>query len=594
MASVGLGGLVAGCSGDSGGGGSDGDGTDDTDDGSSGTPIDPHWTSPFTEVKIQQLQWNVFNPLNYGQGISFHMFDPLAVYSPADDEFLSVLAEDWNFDRNAGTFTISIRDQTWTNDEPLTASDVATKLRLLDGMNSSGMASVSEVTVEDDSTVVMELDGDVNQDFLMHQLFGFHTLIDTPESVFGEYLEDFESASSDSEEETARQALAEFQWEDPVATGPFQIDDQSAQKLVLSKRESGHPIAEELNFDGLEFSSQYSVDTRLSGISNGELDHTNINATEGKLEQLPDHVEAHSFPWFTGIGLSFNYDLDVFEHRAFRKAVAYLLNRELATRNVAPLSNEAHEKIHGMTGVDVGTPQQILGDAWDSFDEYGYQESKTGEAEAILEDAGFTKEDDRWHKPDGERIEELEIVGPSGWSWIRMVETAAEQFSTFGIPATVRGVDASVMYDQSWPQGDFDIVTCELGGASPYPGQHFQKLFTGDLGGDAFNNPTTGMPLEFEVPNSVGDADSDTTTVNMEESIGRLSSAPSDEANTTLQEIAWVVNQAVPVLPVYDKIGYKAYDTEEWAIPSSDESVMQMVDPTKALPNLGILQAETE
>ncbi|GAB3993672.1 hypothetical protein GCM10029992_05960 [Glycomyces albus] len=80
------------------------------------------------------------------------------------------------------------------------------------------------------------------------------------------------------------------------------------------------------------------------------------------------------------------------------------------------------------------------------------------QATSLLEEAGWTNEDDGWHKPNGD-LAEYEIVGVEGWTDFSLTgEQATSQLSEFGINVTYRNMPDDGNQWGAWGAGDFDIA----------------------------------------------------------------------------------------------------------------------------------------
>ncbi|MEF8894453.1 ABC transporter substrate-binding protein [Halodesulfurarchaeum sp.] len=81
---------------------------------------------------------------------------------------------------------------------------------------------------------------------------------------------------------------------------------------------------------------------------------------------------------------------------------------------------------------------------------------------------------------------------------------------------------------------------------------------------------------ETDTPTDDGGPD-DTGTPEQIESVSR----------TTIQELAYITNQTLPVLPIQEKLAQSFQATDDWNVPASDSDKMQVYWPTSWLPRTG-------
>lgn len=63
------------------------------------------------------------------------------------------------------------------------------------------------------------------------------------------------------------------------------------------------------------------------------------------------------------------------------------------------------------------------------------------------------------------------------------------------------------------------------------------------------------------------------------------------ETRNVVQELAWLTNQTLPVLPLQEKLTQTFLTTDDWEVPGADSTDVQMYWPTEWLPRMGEWQA---
>jgi len=72
---------------------------------------------------------------------------------------------------------------------------------------------------------------------------------------------------------------------------------------------------------------------------------------------------------------------------------------------------------------------------------------------------------------------------------------------------------------------------------------------------------------------------------------GEQTSVQSEEAQNAVQELAWLTNQTLPVLPIQEKLAQTFMTTDDWDVPATDSADIQVYWPTEWLPREGKWQA---
>ena len=176
----------------------------------------------------------------------------------------------------------------------------------------------------------------------------------------------------------------------------------------------------------------------------------------------------------------------------------------------------------------------------------------TAKAEALLLEAGWTKEGDAWYTPDGNRAS-FELSFPAEYAdWSAAASAATDQLVTFGFEIEPR----AITYTQQpidVDQGNFELAVRGWGSSSnPHP--HFsytQALFVHNT--LAVNNGGNGMafPLVQET-DALGEVDLEDLVI---QSAAGLDESAQQEA---IAEIATAFNELLPMVPLFERYGNNA------------------------------------
>ncbi|UPM44407.1 ABC transporter substrate-binding protein [Halocatena salina] len=533
------------------------------------------------------IQWNSSNPANTPQITNRALFDPFVKYNFKTSEFIPYAISEWNFGGN--TFELTVRDGlTWSNGDDVTASDIATQLRIGLYTGEPYADFTESIKTPDDSTVRLQFDSTVNEQIVTFQILA-DRFVHQKESEFGTYLETLKN-----DEQKGLKELGDFAYREPIASGPFEHDSVGQEQLRLTLRDD-HPDADNINFDEYVFEYRESNQQAQQALQNGAIDSAfSLFVQTDILENFPKKVTQIQTPSNWGYGLYPNHSDPHLSDRAVRQAIQYVINRAQVRDNVSPDSKTAPEY---PVGIASDNQQEWLGDAIDDFDTYGVDSTATEQATQVLEEAGYKKQNGTWVDSDGETVE-LPIMVPSDWSdWNTATDTVVDQLSQFGFQATKETRSYDAMLGNVFPNGDFVVAAAgwlygSPQGSFPYFSLHHQLVKNNDA--VTYNYPAAdgsrgGNREDVTVPARSG---SGTITVNPAERLSELAGSTDESTvNEITVEQAWVTNQDLPMLPVLEKVE-QTFITggEEWDIPKPDAEVAQVQWANTWLPRQGEMQ----
>lgn len=561
---------LAGCSGDGGTATPTEDDSGDTDaptEEQGGTPVDGTWNVP-TDRTPSEVHWNSYNPSNVAGATRNWVQEYMIGYRQADGTYVpSPVFEDLSVDGT--TMTITVDDSvTWHDGDPLTADDVTTQVKMDIFMDQPPADVIESVETVSDTETEITLTTE-NREVALGAYAGrrFHTKADD----FGEFVERFEEAGSDDERDDVRADVSEFE-DDANSLGPFRINE-TTQRRYVGEAHDGHPAYDAL--EGVDFEATQTTGNQgilQMGIT-GDINYIGpIVLSADALEQLPDQYQRNPVADLQGQALFWNHENDHVARQSFRKAVAHVLDRETIAENAAGLEYKTPVGTPtGIPGIAQDIPQDWLGDTYDSLSAY---ETDEDAATTLLEDDGYSQVDGSWEGPDGEEVS-LELVYPGGWTdWVNAGQTINSQLQNFGFDTELETVDAPTWEGETLENGEFDITPQWWGGQRPHPFFGFRDVSNGT------QQENANIPQSFEVPMPVGDPEGSTEEVDLADLTSQLPQSSGDEADELVAELGWAFNQALPVLPIMEKIGGVWYSTNDWNVPEAGEDWMTVNPPT--------------
>lgn len=569
----------------------DGDGGGDGDGDGEGTPEVPDETYDVyfefaDSFPIEDVTFNANRPWVGVTHANHLIYDEYAKYNYATDSFEGHLIEDWEFGDNG--VTLSVRDDaTWGDGTDITADDFVFELELGEYMGMPLWDYATGVEATGDYEVEISYDEGTNTEVVAHTLF--HNFLENSEQIFGDYLDQLDDAEDEDEEsEIVGQVIDHEIGEEPIESGPFEFADRGNQIVQLDTRgEDEHFAAEYVNFSGYNMGFRDGNQQFHQSFIAGELDgmHSLFVPPE-TLEQFDDKYDQILIPGGFGMGLVFHHGDEHFGDRRVRQAFAHVINREAVANNVGPSTKQP---VDFPSGLAEATVDVWLDDVRDEYEDYSRGDSDTDTAASLLEDAGYSQNsNDMWEK-DGEVLSAPIIVNP-GWSdWVVALDTIASQLNQFGIDAEVSGTDT---WGDDLAAGNFRIgaYNVHMGGDGvTYPFFSQRHILLNQE--YAATNEFYDYPQEVEIEGR----DGSTTSVDFEERFSSFARTQSDdEIQEFVEELAWIINQDLPMLPVVEKYEQSFLSNDGWDYPDPESDENMVVFPTYYNAKTGRLQATDE
>jgi len=530
---------VAGCL------GGDGDSDDDGDDGTSGETYDYGEENIWFETASGSFAVDTFqyNPAA-GWFIPHSQFGVYARWAQFDyinGEFLPHLVTDW--EHTDGSFVCTLAENfTWgSTGNSITAEDLALQLQIQinNGDQLGDLADNIEATGDYELTVSYA--DDVRQDFITYSVLD-------RQAAF---------APSIWEDEADNESPASVEVPEPDPSGPLALTSRESNyhryepRNGLENYEDDAVAGDHYNWNGYDLGYRQSNNAFHSSFEAGELDGVHsLFADPQTLDRFPDSVRQFQIPGGFGMGIWPDHSNEPWSVREVRQAFYYSLDRTAIIENVGSSTKVEHPAPTGLTAASV---ESALGsDEPEGFNSYSLDTEK---AESLLSEAGYSMSD---------ISPTLEY--PAGWSdWAVAAQAVVDQASNAGWNISGNGnSNGPGTYAANLGDG-FDLAADQhTAGGSTYTIPYF-----------ALNYKLRNTLREDDSSHFAGydknEVEIDGKTINIDETLEALSTAPEGEREQHIRDLALVVNKDVPVFVIMEKYEQSFIDTADFDIPPEGE-----------------------
>ncbi|ODR80944.1 hypothetical protein BG842_00650 [Haladaptatus sp. W1] len=572
---------VAGCAGSNKDAANDGQNSADSDDGATGKDGDSKQVEMTNRTFVtsttnvpKDMQFNPYGQ-KYPDRAALALFENLIYVNEATSKFMPGVLESWDIaDKSV---TLSVRDGFhWHSGDAVTAEDVSFKLKLEihNGAAVGNIVAPEDVNVVDDLTVELGLQRPVANEVFLYSLKPI--ALDTPRAEFQEFLDAYEA---DGE----APGLAEKTLNEPNGTGPFKFVHARNQELV-AERFADHPDADKINFQQFRWDYLQSNQKQWQALSTDSVDGLdNIFTPKNISQSYGDHIREIQMPANWGMGIMFNHEHEHYGQQKVKQAIQYVIDRE-------QLAQTAGEKMHvpveipcGLPGNFDGSYKEWLGDSLSGFNAY---ETNTNKAAKLLKEAGFSKQGGTWVDGSGKTLK-FPYKIPAGWNdWTAGGQSIVQDLNDFGIKASLN--PSQSYWDDIYGNQKYTVAGLGWADGKLYPYFSLNKLLNGTRSRDILK-----FPRSADVP-PIGKPNGETRTVDFEAELQELAGLTGEEAKQKTQELAWVVNQHLPMAPLMEKIDQSWVTTDDWNTVTQDDEDAIVDYPQYYLPREGKLTAKSE
>jgi peptide/nickel transport system substrate-binding protein len=473
---------------------------------------------------------------------------PSAMYLWKEKKYEGLLAESWNLDTAANTYTLKLKSGLkWSDGKPITSKDVVTTWWALRIVRNVGWNYITKVEATDDQTVVFSLDNasTVFERYVLRQ----QIYSDATYGQWATQAQQLFGSGKDLDSPEGSKLNTDFQAFRPpaiIASGPFNIDNNSItnSQMTLVKNGSGYG-ADKVGFEKVVlYNGETPEVTPLVLAKNVDY------ATHGFPPATEKEFVSKGFrilrpPTYAGAALYINLDkVPEFRDPRVRQALAYAIKRDEAGKVSLGDSGKPVKYMAGFS--DLAVPDWLSAADVAKLKTYDYNAQTAAD---LLTAAGWTKTGNAWTKPDGQPASYELIFHAEFADYSATGQNAAQQLTTFGAKTTGRGVTHTQM-PIDVQKGNFQFAIMPWG-ASQHPNPHFSfvtPLFT-------YNIPTSknqgGRGIGFELTQTISAG-----TIDMQAAVVAAGAGLDDAAQKqSVTTVALAFNELLPVIPLYERYG---------------------------------------
>lgn len=459
-------------------------------------------------------------------------------------EWIHQLAESSSLEGE--TLTVKLRGGIkWTDGADLTAADLVGSIylqKLNAAQGTIGWDQLVSATADDDLTVTVtysETFPGVEHGVLKTQVL--------PHARYGDWMDQAAElvaagvVQGDPEQSALSEQIAAEDFLDdgfPITCGAYKFKEIGETVVTFEVHQDGL-FADQVKFDTVQVQKGDNA-ASVQMILNQEVDYSTqvLGATDRETIAGVEGLKEISTPGYDGIGLMLNQGrFPEFADVRVRKAFMYIFDTEV----IGEIAKGAGG--YYVPSTYTGLPDPHAEGLFDDV-ELEYYASDHAKAAELLEEAGWTLEDDGWHTPEGD-LAEYEIVGVDGWTDFALTgEQATSQLNEFGFNITYRNLPDDGNQWGAWGAGDFDIAVRQWANPFvPYVYGSWQMAWFTD-NANTTDAPGMGIPTDAVETEALG-------TVDLDELYLKSQKGTEEEQTEANKQLGIVFNETLPRLPLF-------------------------------------------
>ncbi|MGL4654804.1 MAG: ABC transporter substrate-binding protein [Sarcina sp.] len=508
----------------------------------------------------ETLHANPMAPPGLGN-IGDYVYERLMDYVPLPDKtYMPVLAESLKEEGNIVTMKLR-KGVTWNDGKPFTSKDVIATTNLGFLNNWVIWDHLEKIEAPDDHTVVFTFK-DAN---VVTTQLAANIIVNAPYHIYGKWADEAAKIIANRGEkidgswpkatvEAMQKVKDEFYAFKPeateaIGTGPFTVQNVTSSEAIL-KKNPNYWGKDNVKFEEIKMIRFTNLESYMNTVMAGGYDVETQGMSPDVYKQITDkneNMKVVMAPDLSQPSLQFNMKVAPMNNVNVRKAIQYIVDREILFNIAEPGSAAADEYSSGM--VPPMRDKFLSEEAKSKLEVYSHNPEK---AEALLTEAGWKRnEAGKWVDETG-KIVQLEIATASAFpTFFLTADAITNQLNDFGLTTTLKSMETSAYWKYL---GDGNsMMNVALRPNSPQYGEPWEIyrafFYDGavDLGFVKAEEKKAGLNnVIFTLP--------DGTEFNANEKLDKLLQAETEEEKIALTgELALTVNQLSPFMPLVTK-----------------------------------------
>lgn len=413
-----------------------------------------------------------------------------AFYMWATDEYMGILAESFGFvDNNAG-YEYTIKEGAkWSNGDAITTEDVIVTFAIGRIMGWSDFTYIDTVTAKNERTAHFRFkEGKASK--VAERLILKDYVV--PRATYGDLAAKALKLVADGKTNETQEwkdlatEISNFRPTEMIASGPYTYSLSDVGEAFMTLHWQPNSLySNSVKFGTIKlWAGETEVSTPL--VLSGELAFSTNVFPPATIQSFADAgIRLVTIPLGYGPALLFNFNVEAFQNRMVRQAMAYAINREQSALLTNGLGATATKYMSGI--LDSLTPVLLSEEGVAALEPYKYDLEK---ASSLMEQAGYKRNvDGKWADAEGKALS-FEYTFPADFAdFSAAARDAVTQLNEFGFVITERALPWQQAAEAN-RKGDFQLSVWSWGSGSPFA---FNNL----------NNPTrrwTNPVLPAEQP----------------------------------------------------------------------------------------------
>lgn len=529
-----------------------------------------------------EVHFNPWNPSDYAQTYSIYWIQP-TTSAHDDGSVSSSFFKNLSVDGKEVTIEFPTNWSYW-NGNDITAEDYLVEAEI-ERYQDPERSSIKGHELVDDYTIRRIYKKNISPTVAkLNAGYGMAA----PKSVFREYLERYQDATTESERQAVTDDLLQMTIpteefvDQGLGSSLFKIEDFNSSETLAVKQDD-HPWSDRTDIEEIRVMPNVESGTQVKQLEkNNELDMTQY-ITKNQRSQYPDNLEnVYKLSHYNCQKYMLNWNNKHLSNRSVRRAIISAIDIPSIV-NAATQTGMLASPTQVQTGIRETIEDMYLGKGFtDRLIQYPVKADEET-ARTYMENANYSLKDGTWVSPDGTAIS-LDIITQSAVAQSQPTKVFSDQLNKFGMETNMNAIGQD--YYTKLQEWEFDIAWI-WHVALPFwhPTAYFSNDFYGILAGNpdsSSDTGPTGVPFSIEIPGEVGAKKVGNNSVEIKPAqlMNDLRAASSEDETRKLtrQLVQWVNFDLPSIIHMQENRGFGG-DVGNFSFPNPDKTRLNRPNP---------------